>query len=78
MIPDMLHIHRTSHHTRAAAIAAVRIHLHAREGKPVEQAVDCTQRADEAAEGPVAENADQADYDHDYPFAGEEHTELIK
>ena len=78
MVSHVLHVHFALHHTQAAAVAAVRVHLHAGQGETVEKAVDRAQRADETAEGPVAENTGQADHDHDDPLVGEERAKLVE
>ena len=61
MVSHVLHVHFALHHTQAAAVASVRVHLHAGQGEAVEETVDCPQRADEPAEGPEQENRY---YDH--------------
>ena len=78
MVSHVLHVHFALHHTQTAAVAAVRVHLHAGQGKTVEKAVDRTQRADETAERPIAEDTGKADHDHDDPLVGEERAQLIE
>ena len=68
----MADIHLAAAHAGAAAVAAVLIYFDADESQLVEEAVDRAERADKAAEGPVAEDAGSSDDDHDHEFASEE------
>ena len=74
-VPD---IHLALHGAQATAIAPVLIDPDPGESKPVEKAVDRTQRADEPAEGTVAEHTGQSDHQHDHPLAGKDLTQLIE
>ena len=78
MVPNMSDIHLTLHHAQAAAVAAVRVHFDARQREAVEETVDRAQRADEPAKSTVAEDAGQADDQHDHPFVGENRSQLIE
>ena len=75
VVADMADIHLAAAHAGAAAVAAVLIYFDADEGQLVEEAVDRAEGTDEAAEGPVAEDAGSSDDDHDHEFAREEDPE---
>ena len=62
----------------AAAVAAVRVRLHAHQAEAVEQPVDRAQGAEETAEAAVAENAGQQDGNEDDPLAGEDPAQHLK
>ena len=68
----MAYVHLAVAHAGSAAVAAVFIYFDADEGQLVEEAVDRAEGTDEAAEGPVAEDAGSSDDDHDHEFASEE------
>ena len=74
----MADIHLAAAHAGAAAVAAVFIYFDADEGQLVEEAVDRAEGTDEAAEGPVAEDAGSSDDDHDHEFAREEDLQHCK
>ena len=72
VVADMAYVHLAVAHAGSAAVAAVFIYFDADEGQLVEEAVDRAEGTDEAAEGPVAEDAGSSDDDHDHEFASEE------
>ena len=77
----MAHVHTAASHARAAVAASAPVHLHTDDIKAIEQAIDRSQRADEATEGAVAEHAGQGGHQHDYELAGEQdpqHTEITR
>ena len=69
MIAHMPHVHAAAAHAASAVVAAAFVDLHTDDVEAVEEAVDRTQRADKAAEGPVAEDAQQPDPEHDDELA---------
>ena len=79
VVAHVANVHATAAHAGAAVVAAILVHLHANDVELIEQAVDRAQRADEPAEGAVAEYTRKADYQHDDELAGEQyakHTEI--
>ena len=78
MIPYVLDIHLAFHHAQTTAIAPFRIHFYTGQCEAVKETVDCAQRADEPAKSTVAEDAGQADDQHDHPFVGENRSQLIE
>ena len=52
-VADPPAIHQAITHTKLAACAFASVHLHTKNSQSVEQAVKSTQRAEEAAKGPI-------------------------
>ena len=81
MVAHMAHIHTAGAHTTAAVVAAAVVHLYPDDVESVEKTVDRTQRADKAAEAPVAENTGKGNDEHDDELACKEnsqHRELFR
>lgn len=66
------HVHLARAGTQAAAVALARIHPEGQQSHPAEEGVDSPQRAQEAAEGPVAEYTQQQNRDAQTCLPGEE------
>ena len=66
------HVHLARAGTQAAAVTLARIHPEGQQGHPAEEGVDSPQRAQEAAEGPVAEYAQQQNGGAQGSFPGEQ------
>ena len=75
MVARVADVHFTAAHAGAASDAAALVDFDADQGQTVEHAVDRAERADKAAEGPVAEDAGSRDDEHDHEFAREQDTE---
>ena len=72
MVARVADVHFTAAHAGAASDAAALVDFDADQGQAVEHAVDRAERADKAAEGPVAEDAGSRDDEHDHKFAREQ------
>ena len=72
VIAHMPHVHAAAAHAASAVVAAAFVNFHTDDVEAVEEAVDRTQRADKAAEGPVAEDAQKPDPEHDDELAREQ------
>ena len=59
MVGDFVYVHPAVFHACVAVRALVFIDFHTENGNGIEQRVECSERADEAAECPVAEHADE-------------------
>ena len=68
VITHTAHVHRAAPDTSAAVRASIFIDLNSDDRNPVEESVDGPQRAQEPAEGPIAEDAGQHDDDQDHVF----------
>ena len=75
MVAHMPHIHRTLPDACTAAGAVFLFHPDSNKRKAAEESVDRAERAQEAAEGPVAEHTGEPDHQENDPFPGKEDAE---
>ena len=72
MVTHMPDIHAAVPYAGTAVIAAVLVYFHAHDAEFIEQSVNRTQRADEAAETAIAEDTGKSNDQHDDKFPGKE------